>query len=121
MFVCDACGNETTKWEGRCGACGEWNTLKQFREAAASSSKQKPAKRGPKTVWQKADDIVPDESDRLKTGITELDHVLGGGLARGSVTLLSGEPGIGKSTLLLHLAGKIREKILFVAGEETLA
>lgn len=121
MFVCDACGNETTKWEGRCGACGEWNTIKQFRESSGSGPKQKSAKRGPKTVWQKAGDIASDESDRLKTGTAELDHVLGGGLARGSVTLLSGEPGIGKSTLLLHLAGKILEKILYVAGEETLS
>ncbi len=122
MYVCDACGLESSKWEGRCRSCGEWNSLREFREAAIGPGKKtKIAKSPAGAFWIQAGEVPADESERLKTGIPELDHLLGGGLSRGSVTLLSGEPGIGKSTLLLHLAGKIREKILYIAGEETLS
>ncbi len=121
-FVCQNCGNESIKWAGRCNGCGEWNTL-----AETIVSRQSPAKRQrsgtiSKTTPIKFADVKGKEFVRVKSGIGELDRVLGGGLVPGSVVLLAGEPGIGKSTLLTQLALKVEgsdPSTLYVCGEES--
>ena len=105
VFVCRSCGYESPKWNGRCPNCGEWNTLE---ETAPVISKSSGAVRTSQRVSQKVvnlNDVDLSESSevRYKTGFNELDRVLGGGLVKGSLVLLGGEPGIGKSTLLLQI------------------
>lgn len=126
MYVCSECGQESVKWVGRCPACGAWNTFREIKvrpAAAASEGKAAGAlssltRREPTVVALK--DVQAAEEPRIKTGDAELDRVLGGGIVPGSLILLGGEPGIGKSTLLLqtimHLAGK---RVLYVSGEES--
>ena len=115
VFVCQQCGYKSRKWLGRCTDCGEWDSLVEEAEAAvvASTTLNKP------TPLHLAPD---DEEARTSTGIAELDRVLGGGVVPGSVTLIGGEPGIGKSTLLLHLLAQFAEQgktVLYVSGEES--
>jgi DNA repair protein RadA/Sms len=120
VFVCQNCGVESTKWIGRCPSCKEWNTYHEeiiapvtLRETAFVSDfeKKKP---------ELLDNIKADEFDRQKTGIAELDRILGGGMVKGSLILLGGEPGVGKSTLALQLALALKETtILYVSGEES--
>ena len=120
IFYCTECGNETAKWSGQCPACGAWNTL---TEAPAVSKAQeqtsKPKVRGgaPKLLSE----LDTQEEIRFTTGVGELDRVLGGGAVRGSIVLVGGAPGVGKSTLLLQLCGLVgkSEKILYVTGEES--
>jgi DNA repair protein RadA/Sms len=117
-FVCQHCGYASSKWLGRCPECGEWNSLveeatRDAKPAGAVSSADKPRSIG---------DVEIDHAPRMKTGLGELDRVLGGGLVAGSMVLLGGEPGIGKSTLLLQaLDGLARngKKVLYVSGEES--
>ena len=122
VFVCSACGCESPKWYGRCPSCGEWNTMEEELRA--------PAKPAPAGVpggtpgsgrARRIADIDPQGEERYKTGMAELDRVLGGGIVRGGLMLIGGDPGIGKSTLLLqiceHLGRKL--KILYVSGEES--
>ncbi|HOE63675.1 MAG TPA: DNA repair protein RadA [Candidatus Sumerlaeota bacterium] len=124
-FVCDVCGNSSARWEGRCASCGEWNTLREVRiqeEKAAIPVAQKDfslEKPIPITA-------IPAEGEvRLQTGIGEFDRILGGGLVPGSVVLIGGEPGIGKSTLMLQVmhtfSGRLGIPALYVTGEESLA
>lgn len=127
VFVCTECGNVTAKWFGKCPACGEWNTLEESSTPAETGKKKLVSNN---TVFvptrQNANSFsinsfeIKDEP-RSKTGIGEFDRVLGGGVVKGSVTLLSGEPGIGKSTLLLQVCGILSEnyKLLYVSGEES--
>ena len=132
-YRCTDCGAEFPKWEGRCDQCGEWNTLvEEPVVAAVSAGKRKSARRGegaaalahggiasPATRLR---DVVGSESDRWRTGISEFDFVLGGGVVPGSVVLVGGEPGIGKSTLLLQVAAQldaIGKSALYVSGEES--
>jgi DNA repair protein RadA/Sms len=118
QFVCQACGFTTVKWLGRCTECGEYGTLVEevkgdARPAGAITSGEKPLPIG---------DVRVDQSPRLATGVAELDRVLGGGLVPGSLVLLGGDPGIGKSTLLLQaLDGLARagRRVLYVSGEES--
>jgi DNA repair protein RadA/Sms len=120
VFVCQNCGVESAKWIGRCPSCKEWNTYHEEIIAPASSKgtgfmadleKRKP---------QLLDNIEADEKNRHKTGISELDRILGGGMVSGSLILLGGEPGVGKSTLALQLALALKDtKILYVSGEES--
>ena len=119
VFYCTECGNETGKWAGRCMACGAWNTIV---EAPTQSNKQTALRTSairmnrPKPVTQLDD----EEEIRFCTGLSELDRVLGGGAVRGSIVLVGGAPGIGKSTLLLQICGYMKkEKILYVTGEES--
>src|SRR5215217_6004251 len=121
VFTCSACGHEAPKWHGRCLGCGEWNTL--VAEARA------PARAGPASAAQpvrpvRLADVQAAKLARLTTSIAELDRVLGGGLVPGSLVLLGGAPGIGKSTLtsmaLGNLAGAGR-RTLYVSGEESAA
>ncbi|SHG00120.1 DNA repair protein RadA/Sms [Salegentibacter echinorum] len=121
-FYCQNCGSQYSKWQGKCSACGEWNTIaediiekpdkKDWKSPAA-----KEAKRTAKPL--KIAEIENSPQNRWNTGNNELDRVLGGGLVPGSLTLLGGEPGIGKSTLLLQISLQLNYKVLYVSGEES--
>jgi DNA repair protein RadA/Sms len=114
-FRCSNCGHAEPKWLGRCPECGQWNTL---REAAQAKDRED---RAGETFPLPIASIDPGQGVRVSTGLPEADRVLGGGLMRGSVTLLGGEPGIGKSTLLLQLCATIESKgrLLYISGEES--
>ncbi|MBI2404563.1 DNA repair protein RadA [Candidatus Gottesmanbacteria bacterium] len=117
-FVCQQCGYESPSWYGKCPNCGTWNALVETvkEEAVKSTFARGPlAKVGVKP--QKLSDVKHIEKNRLKSNIVEFDRVMGGGIVQGSVTLLSGDPGIGKSTLLLHVLDKVGG--LYVSGEES--
>ncbi len=123
VFVCDSCGNECLKWQGQCPACGAWNSLSAVQIAkstgrSANHAALVAASGGSRRLSEIAEAIEP----RLQTGIGELDRVLGNGLVSGSVTLLGGDPGIGKSTLLLQAGDSLsqRSATLYVTGEESL-
>ncbi len=116
-YVCSACGEAFNAWTGRCRACGEWNTLEEQVEISAGSA----GASGHKLTIETVDKAVKIKTARLETGIRELDEVLGGGIVAGSVNLLAGQPGIGKSTLLLQMANNLskKHKVLYVSGEES--
>ena len=122
LFYCTECGNETPKWAGRCPACGAWNTVVERPEPAvkgkgrsASSRAAAPPKALPVTELGDSVEI------RFSTGMGELDRVLGGGAVKGSLVLVGGAPGIGKSTLMLQICGKLCRfaKVLYISGEES--
>ena len=120
VFYCTECGNETAKWAGQCPACGAWNTLVEApAEPRAKSDAARPRKGG--TAPKLLSELDTQEEIRFPTGLSELDRVLGGGAVRGSVVLVGGAPGVGKSTLLLQLCGLIgrSERVLYVTGEES--
>jgi DNA repair protein RadA/Sms len=120
VFVCQNCGVESAKWIGRCPSCKEWNTYHEEIIAPASQGGAGLVLSQEKRKPELLDNIKSDEHSRQKTGLTELDRILGGGLVGGSLVLLGGEPGVGKSTLALQLALALREKnILYVSGEES--
>ena len=118
VFCCSECGNETVKWSGRCTACGAWDSLVEVKLDAKSkgSTKRATSKKTPKLISE----LDTEAELRFSTGIGELDRVLGGGAVKGSLVLVGGAPGIGKSTLLLQLCGLVEGemKILYVTGEE---
>lgn len=118
IFVCSSCGYESPKWMGKCPACNEWNTFYEEKDVTKSGTKDK-KKEGSQVI--QLNKVEKKESSRIKTGIEELDRVLGGGFVTGSLTLLGGEPGIGKSTLILQICDNIKVdgKILYVSGEES--
>jgi len=120
IFRCQTCGHETVKWSGRCPACGAWNTLAETR----IEKQDKPAELRTSSVEiSLLSEIAQSGEARRSTGIDELDRVLGGGVMPASVVLISGDPGIGKSTLLLQMAASlVRQNIscLYVSGEESL-
>lgn len=124
-YVCASCGYETARWLGCCPECAEWNTFTEQRQAPKASGKT--AEKASRYVNAQKAEIKPlsevedAEEQRITTGNPELDRVLGGGLVNGSVTLLGGDPGIGKSTLLLQAAGSLctRSRVLYVSGEES--
>jgi len=124
-YVCSDCGSSTPKWQGQCGDCGAWNTLSAFVVAPAAAAARRSGYAGaadaPKVT--RLADVSHDESVRLSTGIGELDRVLGGGLVAGSVVLVGGDPGIGKSTLLLQALAALSATLpaLYVTGEESLS
>jgi DNA repair protein RadA/Sms len=122
VFYCTACGNETGKWSGKCMACGAWNTL--VEAPVTTKSKESRGHRiSAGRIEAKPLNQIDGETGELRfsTGISEFDRVLGGGAVRGSLVLVGGAPGIGKSTLLLQFCGKISaaEKVLYVTGEES--
>jgi DNA repair protein RadA/Sms len=126
VFVCQSCGAESPRWMGRCSVCGEWNTL--VEETAGPANKQA-GRWGDQQNWVSSSKPVPltqveDSSHaRISTGLEELDRVLGGGLVPGCLGLIGGDPGIGKSTLLLQVASSVARqagKVLYVTGEESL-
>jgi DNA repair protein RadA/Sms len=116
-YVCGNCGAGFASWTGRCQNCGQWNTLQEQVEISVASAKST----GRKLKTENVAKAVTDKPGRLLSGIDEVDTVLGGGFVAGSVNLLAGQPGIGKSTLLLQLAYNIskRHKVLYVSGEES--
>jgi len=119
VYICRACGTDHPKWQGQCKNCGEWNTLQE--EIIPGNKKQlrwdKSSEAKPKA--QKIVDIPTNRESRLATSDSEFNRVLGGGLVPGSVTLIGGQPGIGKSTLLLQLALNLGRTVLYVSGEES--
>ncbi len=124
-FVCSECGNVTSKWFGKCQACGAWNSIEEqaaaISEPAFTRSKSAVHSAHNSSLAKPISAISYDDNDRIKTGMNEFDRVLGGGIVEGSVTLLSGEPGVGKSTLLLQVCGMLGDikKLLYVTGEES--
>jgi len=118
IFVCSECGNESSKWLGKCPACQAWNS---FYEQKIVETKNKEIKDKTKRIPQKLNSYEAKETLRINTGFNELNRVLGGGLVKGSLVLLGGEPGIGKSTLILQICDKIKGdgKVLYVSGEES--
>jgi DNA repair protein RadA/Sms len=119
VFVCNECGGQSAKWQGQCPHCGGWNTLiESVAETAASSRFNALAGGG---VVQTLAQIQPQEETRIATGLEEFDRVLGGGLVQGGVVLIGGDPGIGKSTLLLQALAKLgaTQPVLYVSGEES--
>ncbi len=120
IFVCNECGYESTKWLGKCPACGNWNTFFEQKIIESKNDSLKAEKSGT-NIPKKLNQYEATETIRTSTGFDELDRVLGGGLVKGSLTLLGGEPGIGKSTLILQLCDKVKGegKVLYVSGEES--
>jgi len=119
-FVCQECGYETAKWLGKCPSCEEWNTFVEEFETKKSDSK---SQRGiSKGIIEKINKITSTKKERISTGSVEMDRVLGGGIIKSSLILVGGDPGIGKSTLLLQVAdhaAKQKLKVLYVSGEES--
>ena len=124
-FICQQCGSVTYNWTGKCQACGAWNSLiEQFDESTRDekSAVSKGLVSGRKLDFVSIRDLeATDEKKRLKTGFSELDLVLGGGILQGSISLLAGQPGIGKSTLLMQVCTEIAKnhKVLYISGEES--
>ncbi len=124
VFYCQNCGHESTKWLGQCPGCREWNT---FVEETVNKADLKSIGMPSKRMTDRAEpcilaDITIQKEDKLLTGIAELDRVLGGGIVQGSLTLVGGDPGIGKSTLLLQVCRQISQaghKVLYISGEES--
>ena len=119
VFYCKECGNETAKWQGRCSACGAWNTIEEHIEKPVH--KGKPVKSVGAKAVQRLQDVTGDAESRFSTGMGELDRVLGGGAVAGSLVLVGGAPGIGKSTLLLQICSSLcnGRKVLYISGEES--
>ena len=128
IFFCQNCGHEEAKWLGQCPGCGEWNT---FVEEKIDSGVTKGSTQGARAVRESVrdakviplNDVTADDDVRCITGIKELDRVLGGGIVPGSLVLVGGDPGIGKSTLLLQVCRRLadKKKILYISGEESQA
>lgn len=120
VFLCSNCGNETPKWAGRCPACGQWNTLEEYTPTPAAKTAGVSSVRR-SAVAKRLSEVTTDETLRFTTGMSELDRVLGGGAVKGSLVLVSGAPGIGKSTLLLQICEHIlrEQTVLYVSGEES--
>ena len=128
IYVCTQCGETSPRWLGRCPSCGAWNTMTEDVVAEPAKTSSGKAAAAPRVTGQTS--LVPqklksisttEEKSRIVTGISELDRVLGGGIVIGSVTLIGGEPGIGKSTILLQLCGEVSKtkNVLYVTGEES--
>ena len=116
-YVCSACGAMSASWTGRCRVCGEWNTLAQQVEVSTATA----GASGNRLKVEAVTEAIKTKMPRLSTGLADVDSVLGGGLVAGSVNLLAGQPGIGKSTLLLQVAYNLskKHKVLYVSGEES--
>ncbi|HEY4559947.1 MAG TPA: ATPase domain-containing protein, partial [Lysobacter sp.] len=131
-YVCSDCGSEHSKWQGQCVDCGQWNTLSEIALEAAAAPVKSGVAQSRRSGWAgKVDppaitalkDVTVSEESRETTHIGEFDRVLGGGLVHGSVVLVGGDPGIGKSTLLLQAVAQMAQTMpgLYVTGEESLA
>ncbi|MBI3194824.1 MAG: DNA repair protein RadA, partial [Ignavibacteriae bacterium] len=116
-YICQSCGYESPRWIGKCPNCSQWNTFQE--EVAEKVSARKTVKQ---TQLQAVplDEIIIDEGQRIQTTNSEFDRVLGGGIVLGSVILLGGDPGVGKSTLMMQLAGQLQNYVvLYISGEES--
>lgn len=122
VYVCQECGYETPKWLGKCPDCNNWNTFEEEVVQAKSSSKVNTIARAPKKLAKKLTEVTSSKSDRIVTGINEFDRVMGGGIVRDSITIITARPGAGKSTLLLQVADSIAKKghkVIYASGEES--
>ena len=122
VYVCKDCGYETPKWLGKCPDCNNWNTFEEEVVQAKSTSKAITTSRTPKKVAKKLTEVTSSKSDRIVTGINEFDRVMGGGIVRDSITIITARPGAGKSTLLLQVADCIAKKghkVIYASGEES--
>ncbi|MBO7250056.1 MAG: AAA family ATPase, partial [Clostridia bacterium] len=125
VYICSECEYESPKWMGKCPSCGAWNSF--VEDVVSKESAAPAAQKRTSMLSNKENSLSPfseldtPEYTRIQTGLSELDRVLGGGLVHGSVVLLSGEPGIGKSTLLLQICVMLGEnkRVLYVSGEES--
>lgn len=119
VFICSECGYETVKWFGKCPGCGEWNTLNEEIQSASISKKANVSFANQPV--SRLSEITGDEEIRYSTGLKELDRVLGGGVVKGSLVIIGGDPGIGKSTILLQICQYLGQtkKVLYVSGEES--
>ena len=124
-YICSSCGSESLKWSGKCSVCNEWGTLEELSEEVVNSNgKANSSTKSPYraiTEYRDGTDSKKGAKNRLSTGYKEFDRVLGGGLISGEVVLMSGEPGVGKSTILLQVALNMSSKlrVLYVCGEES--
>ena len=127
-FVCSDCGGTTAKWQGQCPHCKAWNTLREFTVAEGAAARYGSVRPTPKGFvdttgsLQDLADVSTDEAPRILTGLSEFDRVMGGGLVRGGVALIGGDPGIGKSTILLQVMARLKQlgvSALYVSGEES--
>ena len=128
IFFCQNCGHEETKWLGQCPACGEWNTFVEERLDSGVTKGTTAAARAARSAARDAEvlpltEVTANDDERCETGIRELDRVLGGGIVPGSLVLVGGDPGIGKSTLLLQVCQRMArmKKVLYISGEESQA
>ena len=124
LWACTSCGYETARWVGRCPGCGAWNTMEETLQAPSKAAPQKAAKQrlGTGATAMLLKDIPEDAVARTATGISELDRVLGGGIVEGGLMLIGGDPGVGKSTLLLQVCANLcrdGKKVLYISGEES--
>ncbi len=121
QYVCQSCGVSTPKWAGRCTSCGEWNTLIEEVQVTTKQTSPLPSRMSSGAQPQKLSEVSEDSIIRINTCNAELNRALGGGLVPGSLVLIGGEPGIGKSTLVLQVAlDLIQQKVLYVSGEESI-
>ena len=122
IYVCSECGFESAKWAGKCPGCGQWNTMQEeIRDTSVGKGAVSTISHTPTAQPMRIREIDTEEEARYHTGLTELDRVLGGGIVKGSLILVSGEPGIGKSTILLQICDFLGQslQILYVSGEES--
>ncbi len=121
VFFCTSCGTETPKWMGRCPGCGAFNTMEEHIEKPAPAGRPKAAPAGNRRTPQPITEVTTDHEIRFATGMGELDRVLGGGAVAGSLVLVGGAPGIGKSTLLLQICQQLckERRVLYISGEES--
>ena len=116
VYLCSSCGQDFPKWNGQCPSCKEWGTLSEYKVSKSKNSLSRGMK---KETLQLEEILHKEEARRTITGINELDRVLGGGILNGSMILLGGSPGIGKSTLALQILGTLNENVLYVSAEES--
>ena len=122
-FICDSCGNESPKWEGRCPSCGEWNAMVEVRRDERGTGDGHWAG-VPALPTQELSQVSAEPVPRMQLSSAEVNRVLGGGIVPGSVVAIAGDPGIGKSTLLLRIAGDVASEVgqvLYVTGEESIS
>ena len=115
-YICSNCGYESLRWIGKCPECDSWNS---FVEELVETGKKKQSPAKSNVALHKINEITANEAERIKTNIEEFDRVLGGGLMPGSVVLLGGDPGIGKSTLVMQACANLKNAVLYVSGEES--
>ena len=116
-YLCSQCGDDFPKWNGQCPSCKEWGTLSEFKKSTVKS--RTTSARSTRQYRNLHEILSENPGSRMSTGLNEVDRVLGGGLLSGSLILLGGNPGIGKSTLALHICSGLNKRILYISAEES--